>query len=259
MRQMLLSLLSKEKRHAVEPYITRAELNDDAVIIEDPWNGTKEVTIQQAGSLLAHAVTVRLCQEVIPLKEQSIVPFAWLCVAQDGFGDLSLEEMVDATMSSLQETWPSRPPRRPRAHVLRSIRRTHPPALVKISGEALPDAHEVVPAYLAQMERQDMISSYAESSRLRMMIRDPEIFSIDYTRDADAAIANLAQLVVHEVAGGSLQPQAIILCDGENLPKPEEHLASILTALTAMSPAAERSPALKPHRVDAFPVVVEKP
>lgn len=260
MRQMLLSLLSKEQRHAVEPYTTRAEFNDDAVIIEEPWNGTKKVSIREAGTLLAHAVTVRLCQEVTPLTETPIVPFAWFCVAQDGFEDPLLEEMLDATMSALRETWPGRPQRKPRVKTLHSIRRRNPPALIRISGNKTSTAPDVVPRYVAQMEEWGMLSPYAAPSRLRLLTHDPAAwFSDAYAHDHEAAIKNLARLVIRGTADGSLEPHAVIFFDGNNLPEPVEHLANIVTALTAMSPAAELAPALKPHRVGCFPLVVEKP
>lgn len=259
MRQMLLSFLSKEQRYAVEPYITRAELNNDSATIEEPKKGTKEVTIQEAGALLAHAVTVRLCQEATPFREEPIVPFAWLCVAQEGFDDPLLEEMLDATMSTLRETWPSRLQRKPRAKTLHSIKRIHPPALVTISGGKMSTAPDVVPRYIAQMEGQGMFSPYARSSRLRLLAHDPENFSTEYDLDPNDAIEKLARLVVQEVTNGSYEPHTLVVFDGDDLPEPLEHLASIVTALTAMSPAAELSPALNPHRVGVFPVVTEKP
>lgn len=259
MRRMLLSLLSKDRLQAVEPYVTKAELRDDTVVIEKPGNNVQEVTRSQAGQQLAHAVTERLCQVVTPLTETPIVPFAWLCVIQEGCKDPSWTEMLDASMSALRETWPSRLQRKPRSKTLHSIKRIHPPALITISGEKTPTAPDVVPGYVAQMEEQGMFSPYAESSRLRLLAHDPGGFATEYDHDPEAAIGKLARLVVQEVTNGSFEPHTLVVFDGDNPLEPIDHLTGIVSALTAMSPAAELSPALKPHRVGVFPVVVEKP
>lgn len=214
-----------------------------------------------AGELLAHDIIALLCEDATPgVNRSPVVPFAWLCLAEDGFNDPSMGTVLESAKITLASQWATRTSRKTRSKSLKSVRRTNPPAFVIISsGEETLTSNAVAHWMAETMIHQQMISPYAGS--IVKNLNDNPGWLRDEKQHNPHALRRLERLVVRDVSEGNLQSHAVVVFDGDNFPHPIEEIeetVDVALALTCMSQETQLHPALQGHRKNLFVVDVEK-
>lgn len=256
MQQMLLELLSKERRVG-RPDVITAHFGKDSITIEAPEKNPVTVSPAQAGELLAHDIISLLSEKATPdVKSPPVISCAWLCLANDGLKNPSVGTVLEAAELTLAHEWASRAPRRPRAKSLKSIRRTNPPAFVILSREETPTSDVVAYRVAEAFVRHQMTSPYATS--IVKILKDNPAWLRDEKQRNPHALRRLEKLVVRDVSEGNLQSHAVLIFDDEK-PQPLEETVDVALAMTCMSEETQRHPALQGSHNNLFTVVVEKP